>query len=123
MAELRAFLLTPLENPSLLRSLGIRAATGALLHGPPGCGKTSVARALAQESRGVANFLEVRCSDLVDKVRIFSAGEPAINPPSAPLTSAADVMLLSLMCEAEGRGGGRRKNGTGCDEMRRDGTE
>lgn len=69
MAELRAFLLAPLENPSLLRNLGIRAATGALLHGPPGCGKTSVARALAQESRGVANFLEVRCSDLVDKVR------------------------------------------------------
>lgn len=69
MAELRAFLLTPLANPSLLRSLGLRPATGALLHGPPGCGKTSVARAIAAEGRGVANFLEVRCSDLVDKAR------------------------------------------------------
>lgn len=73
MTELRAFLLAPLANPSLLQGLGLRAATGALLHGPPGCGKTSVARALAAESRGVANFLEVRCSDLVDKVR--SEGE------------------------------------------------
>lgn len=68
MEELRAFILTPLANPSLLRDLGLRGATGALLHGPPGCGKTSVARALAVEVQGVANFLEVRCSDLVDKV-------------------------------------------------------
>lgn len=70
MAELRAFILTPLANPSLLRDLGLRGATGALLHGPPGCGKTSVARALAAEVQGIANFLEVRCSDLVDKVRM-----------------------------------------------------
>lgn len=68
MAELRAFILTPLANPSLLRDLGLRGATGALLYGPPGCGKTSVARALAAEVKGVANFLEVRCSDLVEKV-------------------------------------------------------
>ncbi|CAM9351874.1 unnamed protein product, partial [Hapterophycus canaliculatus] len=68
MAELRAFIVTPLANPSLLRDLGLKGATGALLHGPPGCGKTSVARALAAEVRGLANFLEVRCSDLVDKV-------------------------------------------------------
>lgn len=72
IAELRAFLLAPLANPSLLRRLGLRAATGALLHGPPGCGKTSVARALASETRGVANFLEVRCADLVDKVTRFA---------------------------------------------------
>lgn len=69
MAELRAFILKPLANPWLLRSLGLKAATGALLHGPPGCGKTSVARALAVEGKGFANFLEVRCSDLVDKAR------------------------------------------------------
>lgn len=69
MAELRAFIITPLANPALLRDLGLRGASGALLHGPPGCGKTSVARALAREVRGIANFLEVRCADLVDKVR------------------------------------------------------
>lgn len=68
MAELRSFLLVPLANPSLLRGLGLGIAGGALLHGPPGCGKTSVARALAAEVKGVANFIEVRCSDLVDKV-------------------------------------------------------
>lgn len=68
MAELRSYLLVPLANPALLRGLGLRAASGALLHGPSGCGKTSVARALATEAMGIANFLEVRCSDLVDKV-------------------------------------------------------
>lgn len=69
MAELRTFILAPLTNSSLLRSLGLRPASGALLHGPPGCGKTSIARALATENKNLANFLEVRCSDLVDKVR------------------------------------------------------
>ena len=69
MAELRMFILAPLTNPSFLRKLGLRPATGALLHGPHGCGKTSVARALGVEVKGLANFIEVRCSDLVDKVR------------------------------------------------------
>lgn len=68
LSELRSFVLLPLTNPSLLRGLGVRAAGGALLHGPPGCGKSSLARSLAREARGLANFLEVRCSDLVDKV-------------------------------------------------------
>lgn len=69
MAELRTFILAPLTNSSLLRSLGLRPASGALLHGPPGCGKTSIARALATENKDLANFLEVTCSDLVDKAR------------------------------------------------------
>lgn len=86
MAELRMFLLAPLANPSLLRRLGLRAATGALLHGPPGCGKTSVARALASETRGVANFLEVRCSDLVDKVKRFWV--------SAQRVEGADILFV-----------------------------
>ena len=48
----------PLERPQLFRQAGIRPPRGILLHGPPGCGKTLVARAIATES-GV-NFLSVK---------------------------------------------------------------
>ncbi|MDR3711109.1 MAG: ATP-binding protein [Capsulimonadaceae bacterium] len=40
-----------LENPSLARDLGIDPPTGLLLHGPPGTGKTTIARVLASEAR------------------------------------------------------------------------
>ncbi|CAM9682379.1 unnamed protein product [Ectocarpus sp. 12 AP-2014] len=92
MAELRAFVLTPLANPDLLRDLGLKGATGALLHGPPGCGKTSVARALAAEVEGVANFLEVRCSDLVDKV--VGRSERNVSDLFAAARAAAPCVLF-----------------------------
>ncbi|CAM9282320.1 unnamed protein product [Ectocarpus fasciculatus] len=92
MAELRAFILTPLANPDLLRDLGLKGATGALLHGPPGCGKTSVARALAAEVEGAANFLEVRCSDLVDKV--VGRSERNVSDLFAAARAAAPCVLF-----------------------------
>ena len=46
-------------------SLGVRPAVGVLLYGPPGCGKTLVAKAIANESR--ANFISVKGPELLDK--------------------------------------------------------
>ncbi len=47
------------------QALGVRPACGVLLYGPPGCGKTLVAKAIANECR--ANFISVKGPELLDK--------------------------------------------------------
>lgn len=55
----------PLKHPEALVRLGIPAHRGALLHGPPGCGKTLLAKAVAHESN--AAFLAVCGPELITK--------------------------------------------------------
>ncbi|MFC6592475.1 AAA family ATPase [Deinococcus lacus] len=57
-------LLGPLRNPELARQYGLTGAGGCLLYGPPGCGKTHLARAVAGELG--ASFLEVTVADVLD---------------------------------------------------------
>lgn len=59
----RSFL-APLRNPELQAAFGKRAGGGLLLWGPPGCGKTFLARALAGEMD--ATFYEVGLADVLD---------------------------------------------------------
>jgi ribosome biogenesis ATPase len=57
----------PIQNPQRYRNVGISAPTGVLLFGPPGCGKTLLAKAVARESK--ANFISVKGPELLNKVR------------------------------------------------------
>ena len=56
--------LAPMRNPELRQQFGKSLRGGLLLWGPPGCGKTFVARALAGELG--ASFYEVGLSDVLD---------------------------------------------------------
>jgi transitional endoplasmic reticulum ATPase len=55
----------PLRHPELFQRLGIEPPKGVLLHGPPGCGKTLLARAVANESE--ANFYSINGPEIMSK--------------------------------------------------------
>jgi transitional endoplasmic reticulum ATPase len=55
----------PLRYPEVFERLGIDAPKGVLLHGPPGCGKTLIARAIAHETQ--ASFYAVSGPEIIHK--------------------------------------------------------
>ncbi|HET9050754.1 MAG TPA: AAA family ATPase [Candidatus Dormibacteraeota bacterium] len=54
-----------LEAPDEMRRRGLKPVTGALLWGPPGTGKSTIARVIASQTDGAVNFYPVRGSDLL----------------------------------------------------------
>ena len=58
-------LITAIKEPAKFQKMGIKPPKGALLYGPPGCGKTLLARALATESG--ANMIFVRGPEILSK--------------------------------------------------------
>lgn len=63
--RIREMIELPLRHPELFDRLGIDAPKGVLLYGPPGCGKTLIARAIAQETE--ANFFTVSGPEIIHK--------------------------------------------------------
>jgi len=63
--ELSLSVLEPITHPEKFTALGLPLPAGVLLYGPPGCGKTLLAKAIANESG--ANFISVKGPELLDK--------------------------------------------------------
>ncbi|MEM0014759.1 MAG: AAA family ATPase, partial [Zestosphaera sp.] len=63
--ELREVIEWPLKNPESYERLGVESPRGILLYGPPGCGKTLLAKAVATESG--ANFIAIKGPEILSK--------------------------------------------------------
>ena len=63
--RIREMIELPLKYPEVFQRLGIDPPKGVLLHGPPGCGKTLIARAVAHETS--AHFVHINGPEIIDK--------------------------------------------------------
>ncbi|CAH8385717.1 unnamed protein product [Eruca vesicaria subsp. sativa] len=63
--ELNTYIIRPIKNPEIYKAFGANLETGFLLYGPPGCGKTLVAKAVANEAG--ANFIHIKGPELLQK--------------------------------------------------------
>ncbi len=63
--DIRSAIVYPFEHPELYIKYGKKMGDGILLYGPPGCGKTYIARAAAGECG--ASFLTLKISDILSK--------------------------------------------------------
>ncbi|RLG21618.1 AAA family ATPase [Candidatus Micrarchaeota archaeon] len=63
--ELKEAIEWPLKYPEMFKRMGIKPPRGVFVYGPPGCGKTLLAKAVANESE--ANFISVKGPELLSK--------------------------------------------------------
>lgn len=73
MAQIREMIELPLRHPQLFKTLGVKPPRGVLLYGPPGSGKTLIARAIANETG--AFFFLINGPEIMSKM----AGEAESN--------------------------------------------
>ncbi len=125
--RIREMIELPLKFPEIFQRLGVEPPKGVLLYGPPGCGKTLLAKAVATESE--ANFILVNGPEIMSKYygetearfrEIFKRAEEsapsiifideidAIAPKRGEVTGEVEkrvvAQLLALMDGLEGRG-------------------
>ena len=72
MAQIREMIELPLRHPTLFKTLGVKPPRGVLLYGPPGSGKTLIARAVANETG--AFFFLINGPEIMSKMAGESEG-------------------------------------------------
>ncbi|MDR0508438.1 MAG: CDC48 family AAA ATPase [Candidatus Methanoplasma sp.] len=73
VAKIREMIELPLRHPELFKRLGVEAPKGVLLHGPPGTGKTMLAKAVAGETS--SNFISLGGPEIMSKFYGESEGK------------------------------------------------
>jgi transitional endoplasmic reticulum ATPase len=96
----------PLQNPESFTRLGVEPPRGVLLYGPPGCGKTLLARAVATESE--ANFISIKGPEVLSKW--VGESEKAIREVFRRARHAAPAIIffdeIDAIAPARGTGAG-----------------
>lgn len=88
--ELRELVQYPVEHPELFEKFGMEASKGVLFYGPPGCGKTLLAKAVANECQ--ANFVSVKGPELL--TMWFGESESNVRDVFDKARSAAPCVLF-----------------------------
>ena len=102
--QLREGIELPLKHPQAFERLGIRQARGFLLFGPPGNGKTLLAKAVAREAE--ANFIATKSSDLLSKWVGESEKQVSKLFKRARQVSPTVIFIDEIDALAPSRGGG-----------------
>jgi len=90
LQALRELVAWPVRYAAEGAALGVRWPRGVLLHGPPGCSKTTLARAAATGSR--ATFLPLSCAQLYSMY--VGEGEAALRDAFARARMAAPAIIF-----------------------------
>ncbi|WP_433271161.1 ATP-binding protein [Actinosynnema sp. CS-041913] len=104
--------LAPLRNPEMAAAFGQKPGGSLLMYGPPGCGKTFIARAIAGDLG--ASFLHVTLADLLGKW--VGESEKAIQSVFRNARAAAPCVIF--FDEFDALGGRRTSGGGGSQTMR-----
>ncbi|HEX6342146.1 ATP-binding protein [Umezawaea sp.] len=104
--------LAPLRNPELAAAFGQKPGGSLLMYGPPGCGKTFIARAIAGDLG--ASFIHVTLADLLSKW--IGESEKAVQSVFRNARAAAPCVIF--FDEFDALGGRRTSGGGGSQSMR-----
>ncbi|KAI0124890.1 P-loop containing nucleoside triphosphate hydrolase protein [Xylariales sp. AK1849] len=88
--ELSLAIIRPIETPERFAKLGWQSPSGVILWGPPGCGKTLLAKAVANEAK--ANFISVKGPELLNKY--VGESERSVRQVFARARSSAPCILF-----------------------------
>mmetsp|Transcript_17437 Transcript_17437/g.31464 ORF Transcript_17437/g.31464 Transcript_17437/m.31464 type:complete len:921 (-) Transcript_17437:60-2822(-) len=104
--ELQEMVRYPIEHRGLFEKFGMQASRGVLFYGPPGCGKTLMAKAIANECG--ANFISVKGPELLNAY--FGGSEANVRDLFDKARSASPCILffdeMDSIARARGAGGG-----------------
>merc|ERR1712241_292972 len=114
-ANLREMILYPIEHPDKFHKFGMKPSRGVLFYGPPGCGKTLLAKAIANECQ--ANFISIKGPELL--TMWFGESEANVRDIFDKARSAAPCVLFfdELDSIAKSRGGSVGDAGGAADRV------
>merc|ERR1712093_269367 len=113
--ELREMVQYPVEHPEKFEKFGMSPSKGILFYGPPGCGKTLLAKAVANECQ--SNFISVKGPELL--TMYFGESEANVRDTFAKARAAAPCVLFfdELDSIAQQRGGNSGDGGGAGDRV------
>merc|ERR1712099_154480 len=113
--SLQEMILYPIDHPEKFEKFGMQPSRGVLFYGPPGCGKTLLAKAVANECQ--ANFISVKGPELL--TMWFGESEANVRDVFEKARQAAPCVLFfdELDSIAQQRGGSQGDGGGAADRV------